>query len=258
MYLTLKFYFVVNLTRTGKKGKELKGNLIEQIRAALDTYSTVYVFAIENMRTELLQAARAELKGRARFFIGKNRVMAKALGTTPEDEQREGIYELSSKLSGEVGLLFAREKECKGYTLNAEEGEALISEEELISYLDSLEQGDYARPGSLATETVTVPAGPLMTRDGLPVPSNLEGQVRQCGLPVTLIRGVVVVPEGPERVICSEGDKLNADQARLLKLLNYQMVTFRIRLIARYRDGVVADLENDAESDEEGEEEDME
>lgn len=238
----------VNLTRTGKKGKELKGNLIEQIRTALDTHSTVYVFAIENMRTELLQAARAELKGRARFFIGKNRVMAKALGTNLEDEQREGISKLTAKINGEVGLLFVREKECKGYELKVEEGESLISEEELISYLDSLEQGDFARPGSLATETVTVPSGPLMTRDGLPVPSNLEGQVRQCGLPVTLIRGVVVVPESPEdRVVCDEGDKLSADQARLLKLLNYQMVTFRIRLVARYRDSIVADLETDME-----------
>lgn len=243
--------FLVNLTRTGKKGKELKGNLIEQIRGSLETFSTVYVFAIENMRTELLQAARSELKGRARFFIGKNRVMAKALGTTLENEEREGIHALSSKLSGEVGLLFVREKECKGYTLNEEEGESLISEEELSSYLESLEQGDYARPGSLATETVSVPAGPLLTSDGIPVPSNLEGQVRQCGLPVTLIRGVVVVPEGPERVICNEGDKLSADQARLLKLLNYQMVTFRIRLLARYRDGIVSDLETDEEKSEE-------
>ena len=199
------------------------------------------------MRTELLQAARAELKGRARFFIGKNRVMAKALGTTLEDEQREGISRLASKLSGEVGLLFVREEACKGYELKTEEGEGLISEEDLISYLDTLNQGDFARPGTLATETVTVQCGPLLSRDGLPIPSNLEGQVRQCGLPVTLIRGVVVVPEGPERVICTEGDKLNADQARLLKLLNYQMVNFRIRLVTRYRDGIVTNLEEDEE-----------
>ena len=242
------YVILVSLTRTGKKGKELKGNLIEQIRSALETYSTVYVFSVENMRTELFQAARAELKGRARFFIGKNRVMAKALGTSLEDEQREGLAGLSSKLSGEVGLLFVREEPVKGYELNSEDGESLISEEELISYLDTLEQDDFARPGSLATETVTVPAGPLMTRDGIPVSSNLEGQVRQCGLPVTLIRGVVVVPEGDDRVICSDGEKLNADQARLLKLLNYSMVTFRIRLLARYRNGCIVDLTNDEES----------
>lgn len=231
----------MNLTRTGKKGKVLKGNLIEQIRSSLRSYSTLYVFAIENMRTELLQAARAELKGRARFFIGKNRVMAKALGTSIETEELAGLAKLSSKITGEVGLLFVREEEGKG-----EEG--VISEEELISYLDTLERGDFARPGALATESVSVPSGPLMTSDGIPVASNLEGQVRQCGLPVTLIRGVVVVPEGPERVICSEGEKLNADQARLLKLLNYQMVTFRIRLLTRYRNGVIVDFE-ESESD---------
>lgn len=235
----------MNLTKTGKKGKELKGNLIEQIRSALDSYSTVYVFAIENMRTEHLQAARSELKGRARFFIGKNRVMAKALGTTIETELRDGISQLSKKLNGEVGLLFVREEVCKGQELNIDNGESLITEEELVSYFDSLEQADFARPGSIATETVSVPAGPLMTRDGIAVPSNLEGQVRQCGLSVSLIRGVVVVPEGPERVICTEGDKLNADQARLLKLLNYPMVTFRIRLTTRYRNGVISDLESE-------------
>ena len=223
----------MNLTRTGKKGKILKENLIEQIRSSLRSYSTLYIFAIENMRTELLQAARAELKGRARFFIGKNRVMAKALGTSIETEELEGLAKLSSKITGEVGLLFVREE--------GEEG--VISEEELISYLDTLERGDFERTGTLATESVSVPSGPLMTRDGIPVASNLEGQIRQCGLPVTLIRGVVVVPEGPERVICSEGDKLSADQARLLKLLNYQMVTFRIRLLTRYRNGVIVDLE---------------
>lgn len=246
--------FLVSLTKTGKKGKEMKTNLIEQIRSALDSYSTVYLFAVENMRTELLQAARAELKGRARFFIGKNRVMAKALGCTPEDEQRDGIYKLSSLITGDVGLLFVREEVPKGYTLNEEDGEGVVTEEDLIAYLDSLEQGEFARPGSVATETVTVPSGPLMTRDGIPVPSNLEGQVRQCGLPVTLIRGVVCVPESSEEhTICSEGDKLNPEQARLLKLLNYQMVTFRIKLLNRYRDGIVSSLNSEEDCDEQEE-----
>lgn len=234
----------MTLSKTVKKGKDSKENLIQQIRTALDAYSTVYIFSVENMRTEVLQAARAELKGRARFFIGKNRVMAKALGCTREEEQRENIYELASQLSGDVGLLFAREEVPTGYTLNEEEGEGLISEEELIAYLDSLEQPDFARAGAIAPETVTVPAGPLKTSDGIPIPSNLEGQVRQCGLQVSLIRGVVVVPEGPERVICTEGDKLTPEQARLLKLLNYPMVTFRVKLEARYRNGSVSKMTN--------------
>jgi mRNA turnover protein 4 len=240
----------VNLTKTAKKGKDGKENLIQHIRTALDSFSTVYIFSVENMRTEIIQAARAELKGRARFFIGKNRVMAKALGCTREEEQRENISELSSQLTGEVGLLFVREEVPSSYTLNEEAGEGIISEDELIAYLDSLERPDFARPGTIATETVIVPAGPLMTSDGIPIPSNLEGQVRQCGLQVSLIRGVVVVPEGPERVICSEGDKLTPEQARLLKLLNFPMVTFRVKLESRYRNGVVAKMASVESSDE--------
>ncbi len=240
----------MSLSKTVKKGKDAKESLIQKIRSALDSFSTVYIFSVENMRTEVLQTARAELKGRARFFIGKNRVMAKALGCTCEEEQRENISQLSAQLSGEVGILFAREEVPAGYNLKEEEGEGLISEEELISYLDSLEQPDFARPGTIAPQTVTVPAGPLMTSDGIPVPSNLEGQVRQCGLQVSLIRGVVVVPEGPERVICTEGDKLTPEQARLLKLLNYPMVTFRVKLESRYRNGVVSKIESSQSEDE--------
>ena len=197
------------------------------------------------MRTELMQAARAELKGRARFFIGKNTVMAKALGCTREEEQRENISELSAKLTGNVGLLLVREEVVSGQNLKEEEGEAVISEEELISYLDSLKQPDYARAGCIATQTITVPAGPLKTSDDIPVPTNMEGQVRQCGLQVSLLRGVVVVPEGPERIICNEGDKLTPEQARLLKILNYPMVNFSIKLLARYRNGFVTEMNNE-------------
>lgn len=235
----------MSLTKTVKKGKEAKENLIQQIRTALDSYSTVYIFCVENMRTEILQTARAELKGRARFFIGKKSVMAKALGCTPEEEQRDNISQLANMLSGEVGLLFVREEVPSGYTLNEEEGEGVISEEELINYLDSLEQPEFARPGTVAPETITVPAGPLKTSDGVPIPNNLEGQIRQCGLQVSLVRGVVVVPEGSERAICNEGDKLTPEQARLLKLLNYPLVTFRIKLIARYRNGFCSKMSSD-------------
>lgn len=223
---------------------------MQDIRSALETHSTAYLFEVENIRNEILQSIRTELKGRAVFFLGKKTVMAKALGCTPEEEQRENISELAKKLSGNLGLLLAREEVPSGYTLNAEMGEGIISEAELISCLDGFECPEFARPGSIAEQTITVPAGPLMTHDGIPIPSNLEGQVRQCGLQVSLIRGVVVVPEGPERVICNEGDKLTPEQARLLKLLNYTMVNFRIKLLYRYRNGFVSSMNADNEEQE--------
>lgn len=42
------------------------------------------------MRNTYLKEIRHEFKD-SRFFFGKNRVMAKALGTTPEEEYKEGL-----------------------------------------------------------------------------------------------------------------------------------------------------------------------
>ena len=41
-----------------------------------------------------------------RFFYGKNKVMAVALGKTQETEIMDNLHKMSSKLVDEVGLLF--------------------------------------------------------------------------------------------------------------------------------------------------------
>ena len=46
------------------------------------------------MRNTFLKEIRNELKT-SRFFYGKNRVMAKALGTTPEEEYKEGVSKIA-------------------------------------------------------------------------------------------------------------------------------------------------------------------
>ncbi|KAK6093683.1 mRNA turnover and ribosome assembly protein [Batrachochytrium dendrobatidis] len=52
-----------------------------------------------------------------RIFLGRNRVMAKALGTTEESEYKLNLRELSLKLVGDVGLLFTNStpEEVKKY-----------------------------------------------------------------------------------------------------------------------------------------------
>ena len=66
---------------------------MDDIRECLSTYSSVYVFEVENMRNVKFKQLREEWGG-SRFFLGKNRVMAAALGRD-RDEPRRG----SSKLA---------------------------------------------------------------------------------------------------------------------------------------------------------------
>ena len=67
---------------------------MEDIRECVQLYGSVYVFEVENMRNVKLKQLREEWGG-SRFFLGKNRVMAHALGRDQQDEPREG----SSKLT---------------------------------------------------------------------------------------------------------------------------------------------------------------
>lgn len=41
-----------------------------------------------------------------RFYFGKNKVMALALGRTQEDEYKDNLHKLSNQLRGQSGLLF--------------------------------------------------------------------------------------------------------------------------------------------------------
>ena len=44
------------------------------------------------MRNVYLKEVRQDFKDNSRIFLGKNRVMAKALGCTPEEEYRENLH----------------------------------------------------------------------------------------------------------------------------------------------------------------------
>lgn len=57
------------------------------------------------MRNSFMNAARTQWKT-SRFFFGRNRVMAKALGDSPENEARPELRLISEQLAGNVGLLF--------------------------------------------------------------------------------------------------------------------------------------------------------
>lgn len=101
---------VVTLTQTTKKTKANKETLFNTIREASETYPHVYIVAVENMRNAFLKEIQQELKGTCRFFFGRNKVMAKALGNTEETEHANGLRFVAEKLEGNVGLLFSSMK----------------------------------------------------------------------------------------------------------------------------------------------------
>ncbi|KAI8327068.1 ribosomal protein L10-domain-containing protein [Choanephora cucurbitarum] len=209
---------VVSLTKTDKKGRGGKEKLFEDIQSCVDNYEYLYLYSVKDMRNTYLKEIRHDFND-SRFFYGKNRVMAKALGTTPEEEYKEGISGIAKNLNSEVGLLFTNKQP-----------------QEVKAYFDEFVKPDYARSGATATETITLPEGPVK-RGADPMPHNMEPLLRSLGMPTVLKNGIVtlLVPY----TICMEGETLSTNQAHLLKLFYHQLAEFSVDMISYYHNGQV-------------------
>lgn len=195
------------LTKANKKGNDLKQNVVDAIRNAVDTYKSAYVFSFQNMRTNHFKNVRMDFKD-SRFFLGKNKVMKLALGRSKEEEYAENLHRLSKDVSGNTGLLFTSKPH-----------------DDVIDYFTKLSVSDHPRSGFVATETVTIPKGPLPQFIG----SMIES-LRGLGLPVDLKKGVVVLDQN--HTICKTGQTLTPEQAKLLVHFDRKMAEFKLVVLS--------------------------
>lgn len=174
-------------------------------------------------------------------MLGKTRIMAIALGTTPETACEDGVEGLAPYLRGEVGLLFSDREENS-----------------VKEVLESARRPDFARSGNVASRIFTLPRGQeLFTQYGVdggeddPIPMAVEPQLRKLGVPTKVVRGKVFLEEGAGMdddegyVVCREGEVLDSRQTTLLKIFGVRMAEFRVRLLAKWEkaSGQVTELE---------------
>ena len=77
---------VVPLTQVKKRGLEAKEDLVKKVLEALDQFEYSYVLSMDNIRSVPLKNMQSQMKETTKFFLGKNKVMMKALGISPESE----------------------------------------------------------------------------------------------------------------------------------------------------------------------------
>jgi mRNA turnover protein 4 len=257
---------VYNLTQVSKKTRENKDKLFANIRECIPQYQYCFVFSVDNMRNNYLKDVRRELSdSRYAFpapltqrdsprdphtntapvpslFFGKTKLTARALGSTPEEAQADGLHLLTPYLSGSVGLLFTNRDPAS-----------------VESYFATLTHVDFARAGTPATRTFTVPPGLVYSTGGevpaehdVPVAHTLEPELRRLGMPTRMVKGKVCLGgdetgEGSAEgyTVCKEGQTLDSRQTRLLKLFSVCMSEFRVGLLAYWSaaSGEVTELE---------------
>jgi len=193
------------LARTEKGGFQAKEELMGQVQAAVDEYANLFVFSVQDMRNSRLKDVRSKWKS-SRFFLGKNKVMAKALGKTEEEEYRPGLSAVARLVTGSIGLLFTNE-----------------AVDHTVDWFSTFGEEEYARAGNVATEGFKIDKG------ALPQFSHaIEPHLRSLGLPTSLQKGVVTLDR--DYVVCAAGDVLTAERARILKLFEKPMASFEIKL----------------------------
>ncbi|KAM3084512.1 mRNA turnover and ribosome assembly protein [Clarireedia jacksonii] len=146
--------------------------------------------------------------------------MAKALGTDPADEHQPNTHILSKHLVGNVGLLFTNRTPSS-----------------IIEYFSELSKTDFARSGTLASRTFTIPAGTVYStggeipaEDDVPMAHSLEPELRRLNVPTSLVKGKITLQN--EYTVCEEGKVLDSRQTRLLKLFGVESADFTVRLVA--------------------------
>lgn len=169
------------------------------------------------MRTAPFKALRGEWSD-SRFFLGKNKVMAKGIGDDPDSARHPGLTSIASDLTGNVGLLFTEK------TLD-----------EVRSGLEAFEQVDYARAGFVPDETITIKAGRLEE-----MPHTMAETLQQLGMPIKLDKGKVILMSDYD--LCKAGVAISPEQGRLLKHFARPLATFRIHLISMWHAGKYKNL----------------
>lgn len=215
----------VSLTKTNKKGLLLKQKTVEEIRKSISKYKHVFLFTVQNMRNAKLKDLRGGWEG-SRFFFGKNKVMALALGKSKSDEVENELNLLSQRLKGQCGLLMTNKNVV-----------------DVLKYFEDYGESEFARAGFIATRDVTLPAGPL---EGFS--HAIEPHLRKLGLPTSLERGVIHLIK--EFQVCKKGVALTPEQASILKLLDIQMAKFKLVMKCHWSKGEGFIKDKDASEDE--------
>lgn len=220
---------LITLSKTTKKGRERKKGLIDSVRECFEEFRELYVFEFRNMRNPFFKTLREDLKSSSRLFLGSNKVLQVALGRDPASEIKENVHKVCECLTGQRGLLFTN-----------------LPKEEVLKKLGEFECSDYARTGSLATETIELKEGPLDQFS-----HDMEPFLRKQSLPVRLNKGVIELVA--DHIVCEKGKPISPEASRTLRLLGIQMSVFQLHPVCRWtpQEFEMFDVPESAEEDEE-------
>lgn len=207
---------MISLTKTQPKDKDFKSKIIANVRDALDEYENVFTFSYENMRTVVFKDVRARFKS-SKICLGKNKVMAAAIGKSEADEFKDGMRHISEKLVGDCGILCTNE-----------------SREDVVEYFNGLVVTDFAKAGAIPKDSIVMKPGPLT------FPVDMLDQLRKLGLVVEISNGTMVLKTAFQ--VSKSGVALTPEQAKVLVHMGKKISVFKVEITGHWYDGDFEEL----------------
>ena len=199
----------VHLTKVKKKGREGKEHVIADVKEAVKKYQHSYVLAYHNVSTNSLNKLRMEFWD-SRMFLGKNKLIAFALKQIQDEDPSETVHVLGHYMSGECLLL------CTDWT-------------DVKAYFKEFSVPAFAKGGEIAKEDVILKAGSDVFED---FSFSLEPHLRELNIPTQLKNQKIALLEDVQ--LAAEGEPMNVEQCKVLKLIGKRMSEFWLWILARY------------------------
>jgi mRNA turnover protein 4 len=237
-FLTFAFFMnlfvyrvlLVPLTKTSKRAtREHKSTFIQEVRDAVDTHDSLYLFSYENMRSNKFKDIRMHFRPTtdgmdmpSRIFLGKNKLLQIALGRTPEDEYSDNLRHVADGINESVGLLFTSRPRS-----------------EVEEFFANFSEPDFARAGFVAPRDVIITNKDLANH---PV-SMLDQQFKKQGIPAMIENGKIILTNGDqEYTLCKQGETLNPEKCKALVHFGVKLCYFRVKLECRWAKGEFEDF----------------
>ncbi len=178
--------------------KQQKAKFVEDVKSALQSYSTVGIVQLTGVPDKLLQLSRNRLKPDIKFVLGRKTLLLRAL------ESIEQGKDLAANVTDTSALVFTN-----------------LSPFELHKRLHSNELKLAAKPKQTAPSSISIEAGETAIPPGQGVTD-----LKAAGIDVQIQKGKVTI--GKSKVLVEKGQVISPAVAKALRLLDFRPFTASI------------------------------
>lgn len=196
--------------KTSRKN-ERKIARVKQVSDLLNQYKVIGLVNMENLPALQFHRMTKQLRGKAKVFMAKKRLIQFAL----KGSKKSNLPELVNTMQGMPALILSNDDPFK-----------------LYKEIGKSKSSAAAKPGQVAPKDLIIPAGPT----SFP-PGPIIGELGQLGIKTGVEGGKVSVKD--DKVLVREGEVISAKAAGLLSKLGIEPMEIGLNVIAVYDDGMI-------------------